>query len=100
MTLNECAAFIRGMNRKEQEAWERTRMLMYAVVQVNSRDHLTPDALLPFPWDEDREPIEINMDEVNELRQRAKNLNMSDAIVRLLLNTQGFDGNLKNQRMR
>ena len=55
-----------------QEAWERTRMLMYAVVQVNSRDHLTPDALLPFPWDEDREPIEINMDEVNELRQRAK----------------------------
>jgi hypothetical protein len=47
-------------------------MLMYAVVQVNSRDHLTPDALLPFPWDEDREPIEINMDEVNELRQRAK----------------------------
>ena len=72
MTLNECAAVIRGMNRKEQEAWERTRMLMYAVVQVNSRDHLTPDALLPFPWDEDREPIEINMDEVNELRQRAK----------------------------
>jgi hypothetical protein len=74
MTLNECAAFIRGMNRKEQEAWERTRMLMYAVVQVNSRDHLTPDALLPFPWDEDREPIEINMDEVNELRQRAKKI--------------------------
>ena len=27
-----------------------------------------------------------------------KNLNMSDAIVRLLLNTQGFDGNLKKSK--
>ena len=26
------------------------------------------------------------------------NLNMSDAIVRLLLNTQGFDGNLKKSK--
>ena len=56
MTLNECAVFIRGMFRKEQEAWERTRMLMYAVVQVNSRDHLTPKTLLPFPWDIEEEP--------------------------------------------
>ena len=74
MTLNECAVFIRGMFRKEQEAWERTRMLMYAVVQVNSRDHLTPKTLLPFPWDIEEEPEEINESELNELRKRAKTM--------------------------
>lgn len=73
MTLNECAAFVRGMNRKEQEAWERTRMLMYAVVQVNSTKSLTPSKLLPFPWDkEECLGEEIDMNEIDNLRQRAK----------------------------
>jgi hypothetical protein len=49
-------------------------MLMYAVVQVNSRDHLTPKTLLPFPWDIEEEPEEINESELNELRERAKTM--------------------------
>ncbi|OKZ13176.1 MAG: hypothetical protein BHV75_04090 [Bacteroides oleiciplenus] len=74
MTFNECAAFIRGMNRKEQEEWERTRMIMYAIAQVNSTESLTPEAVFPFPWDEEREPIEIDENELKELRERAKNM--------------------------
>lgn len=74
MTFNECAAFIRGMSRKEQEAWERTRMMMYTIAQVNSTESLTPELLFPFPWDEEREPIEIDENELKELRERAKNM--------------------------
>lgn len=74
MTFNECATFIRGMNRKEQEAWERTRMMMYTIAQVNSTESLTPELLFPFPWDEKREPIKIDENELKELRERAKNM--------------------------
>ena len=74
MTLNETAAYMRGMSRGEQEAWERTRMLMYAVVQVNSTEKLTPRDVLPFPWDGDEEPVEIDENELKELRERAKSM--------------------------
>lgn len=99
MTFSECAAFIRGMNRKEQEAWERTRMMMYTIAQVNSTESLTPELLFPFPWDEEREPIKIDENELKELRERAKKWNMaSNAIVRLLFNTADFDKNIKRAK--
>ena len=33
-----------------------------------------PELLFPFPWDEEREPIEIDENELKELRERAKNM--------------------------
>lgn len=64
------------MNRKEQEEWERTRMVMYTIAQVNSTESLTPEILFPFPWDEDRKSVEINEEEVSNLRQRAKSFEL------------------------
>lgn len=74
MSINECAAFMRGMNRREQEEWERTRMIMYVMAQVNSTKSLTPETLFPFPWDEEQEPVEIDENDLKELRERAKSM--------------------------
>lgn len=71
MTLNECAAYLRGMQNKEQSAWEQTRMLMYAIVQVNSSKDLSPKDVLPFPWDDDAIE-ELDEESINKLRERAK----------------------------
>lgn len=71
MTFEECAAFLRGMQRKEQDEWERTRMLMYCICQVNSTKELIPSDILAFPWDEVQE-VEIDENEIKELRERAK----------------------------
>lgn len=74
-------------------------MMMYTIAQVNSTESLTPELLFPFPWDEEREPIEIDENELKELRERAKIWNMaSNAIVRLLFNTADFDKNIRRAK--
>lgn len=75
MSLGECAAFLRGMHRREQDAWERTRMLMYTMCQVNSTKELEPTDVLRFPWDEDA-PMEdaASEEDIEALRKKAKEL--------------------------
>lgn len=72
MTLGECAAYLRGMERKERDEWERTRMLMYAVVQVSSTKELSPEDVIRFPWDGETQVEEASEEEIRQLRERAK----------------------------
>lgn len=76
MTLEECAAYMRGYQRKEQEEWERMRWLMYTIAQVNSKKRLSPEGLFPFPWDNDKEPVEVNEEEIEEVRKRMKGIKL------------------------
>ena len=66
MTHAEAAAFLRGLERRERSEWERVRMLMKGLGHR-----------LTFPWDnEHAEAEEIDMDEVNRLRERAKKIKL------------------------
>ena len=85
MTLGECAAYIRGMQRKERERWEQTRMIMYAVVQSNSTKELDPEDVMKFAWDKEspamseEERMQRRLDEereLSELRERAKKMRL------------------------
>lgn len=71
MTFEECAAYMRGYQRKEQEEWERMRWLMYTIAQVNTRKKLSPEDLFPFPWD-NNEPVEVDEKEIEDARKRMK----------------------------
>lgn len=76
MTLEECAAYIRGYQRKEQEKWERMRWLMYTIAQVNSKKKLSPEDLFSFPWDKERGPVEVDEKEIEEVRKRMKGIKL------------------------
>ena len=61
MTFGEAAAFLRGLERRDRQAWEQTRM----VVRGMGGDW-------KFPWDDEKEAVEIDENEVNDLRERIK----------------------------
>lgn len=46
---------LEGLHRKNQEAWEQTRQVVYSIVQVNSKNNISPTDLMPFPWDKEEE---------------------------------------------
>ena len=46
MTFIECAAFLRGMRRKERAEIENTRLIMWAIFQSQSRKNLELDDVM------------------------------------------------------
>lgn len=75
MTLTEASAFMRGLQRKEQDEWERTRQLAYRIVQVNCTKELTPKEVMPFVWDK-KEEVEVDETELERLRELSKKIKL------------------------
>ena len=71
MTFSEAAAFLRGLQRKEKEEWEKVRRIAYYIVQVNSTKEWTPQEVMPFVWDEKKEVV-VDESEIERLRNIAK----------------------------
>lgn len=73
MTFVECAAFLRGMRRKERAELENTRLVMWAVFQSQSRKSLELDDVMKLE-DENEPKKDISQEELEELRKRAKKM--------------------------
>ena len=73
MTFVECAAFLRGMRRKERAEFENTRLVMWAVFQSQSRKSLELDDVMKLE-DENEPKKDISQEELKELRKRAKQM--------------------------
>lgn len=73
MTFVECAAFLRGMRRKERAELENTRLVMWAVFQSQSRKSLELDDVMKLE-DENESKKDISQEELKELRKRAKQM--------------------------
>jgi hypothetical protein len=73
MTFVECAAFLRGMRRKERAELENTRLVMWAVFQSQSRKSLELDDVMKLE-DENEPKKDISQEELKELRKRAKQM--------------------------
>lgn len=73
MTFIECAAFLRGMRRKERAEIENTRLIMWAIFQSQSRKNLELDDVIKLE-DEDKSEKGVNREELEELRKRAKQM--------------------------
>ncbi len=74
MTFSEAEHWLEGYQERKKDEWERTRMLMWIVAQVNSRSELSPDDVMKFPWDEVQGPSDEA--EIRELRERVKNFKL------------------------
>lgn len=46
-----CKAFAERHENNEQAEWERMRMLATITIQPHVKNKITPDKLLPFPWE-------------------------------------------------
>lgn len=73
MTLAEVESFLEGLNRRNRETWEQTRLLGYIIAQSNSTKTLKQTDILRFPWDEEeKKETSVTDDEMKRLREKAK----------------------------
>ena len=67
MDFIEVESFIDGLNRRNREAWEQTRLLGFIIAQSNST------RTLRFPWDEEeKKDTSVTDEEMQRLRAKAK----------------------------
>lgn len=75
MTLAEVESFLEGLNRRNRDAWEQTRLLGYIIAQSNSTKTLKQTDILRFPWDEEeKKDTSVTDDEMKRLRAKAKEI--------------------------
>lgn len=46
-----CEAYTRQRQADDREQWDRMRILATISIQPHIRRRITPESLLPFPWD-------------------------------------------------
>lgn len=57
---NLTVGWSRKQEREKKESWEQIRMLFFGVLKPHlKRKDLTAEKLLPFPWDEKSEEIDL-----------------------------------------
>lgn len=63
MTFGECAAYLRGLERRDRMAWEQARMAGSAM-----------GAKIKLPWDNERsaEALKVDKKEIDRIREIAK----------------------------
>ena len=73
MDFIEVESFIDGLNRRNRETWEQTRLLGFIIAQSNSTKTLKQTDILRFPWDEEEKKDTCVTDEcMKRLRVMAK----------------------------
>ena len=75
MDFIEVESFIDGLNRRNRESWEQTRLLGYIIAQSNSTKTLKQTDILRFPWDEEeKKDTSVTNEDMKRLRAKAKAL--------------------------
>lgn len=74
MTFAEVRCFLEGLNMRNRESWEQTRLLGYIIAQANSTKTLTPSDIIRFPWDEQqgKKDTSVSDADMKRLREKAK----------------------------
>lgn len=59
----------------DRNSWEQTRLLAYIGAQTHSTKKLDITDIIQFKWDEKQQKnIEISTEDVNRLKEKAKNM--------------------------
>lgn len=74
MQWYEVEACLNGLENKDKTSWEQTRFLSYMIAQVNSSKKLKPTDILSFKWDEIKVDTSISNEDVQRLKDKAKQL--------------------------
>ena len=77
MTFAEAAAFMRGMQMRERDEWERTRRLMWAAIMPHSKKKLEYQDIIKFVWDDDYvDTTKVDEGELERIRELAKKIKL------------------------
>ena len=75
MSFIEVESFLDGLNRRNRESWEQTRLLGYIIAKSNSTKTLKQPDILRFPWDEEeKKDTSVTNEDMKRLRAKAKAL--------------------------
>lgn len=72
MQMYELEPLITNIHKKNKESWEQTRLLAYITAQVNSTKKLKPTDIISFSWDNDTSDTAISNEDVQRLKNKAK----------------------------
>lgn len=76
LTGEEFAAIATSYEKRQEDAqrgeWERMRLLATIGIQPHIKDKMTPQRLLPFPWDHDKGSGPTETEELTMEERRAK----------------------------
>lgn len=77
MTFGEAAAFMRGMQMRERDEWERTRCIMWAAIMPHSRKKMEYKDVMKFAWDDNFvDTTKVDKGELERARERAKKIKL------------------------
>lgn len=57
MSVNEASYIIKKSEENYMNDWNKTRYIMYSVLQSQSTTIITPSDVLEFPWEKKKEEI-------------------------------------------
>ena len=77
MTFSDASAYIRGMQLRERDEWERTRRMMWAAIMPHSKKKLDYQDVIKFTWDEDYvDTTKVDEGELERIRELAKTIKL------------------------
>lgn len=77
MTFVEAAAYMRGIQSRERDEWERTRRLMWASIMPHSKKKLEYQDIMKFTWDEEYvDTTKVDEGELERIRELAKKIKL------------------------
>ena len=77
MTFVEAAAYMRGLQSRERDEWERARRLMWASIMPHSKKKLEYQDIMKFAWDEDYvDTTKVDEGELERIRELAKKIKL------------------------
>ena len=75
--MAEAAAYMRGLELREREEWERTRCMMWAAIMPHSKKKLEYKDIMKFTWDKDYvDTTKVDEGELGRIRELAKKIKL------------------------
>lgn len=74
MQFYEIEALIENMWMKDKTSWEQTRTVGYITAQCQSTKKISPQDMMPFPWENKVEKVEDTPEEIEMMRKEMKDM--------------------------
>lgn len=74
MQFYEIEALIENMWMKDKTSWEQTRTVGYITAQCQSTKKISPQDMMPFPWENKVEKVEDTPEEIEMIRKEMKDM--------------------------
>ena len=74
MQSYEIECLIENMWMKDKTSWEQTRTVGYITAQCQSTKKISPQDMMPFPWESDGQTEEITDDERKDILKEMKDM--------------------------